>query len=60
MPTKATLRQTKYYKYHTTKYTLKLNTTTDKDVIDKIENTAKQLNISKQGAIKHLIKKSED
>lgn len=60
MPTKATVRQTKYDKDHTIKYTLKLNITTDKDVIDKIENTAKRLNTSKQGAIKYLIKKSEE
>lgn len=60
MPTKATINQTKYDKDHTIRYTLKLNTTTDKSIIDLIENTAKKHNISKQGAIKHLIKKSEE
>ena len=60
MPTKASINQTKYDKDHTIRYNLKLNTTTDKVIIDKIENTAKRLGVSKQGAIKHLIKKSED
>lgn len=60
MPTKATINQTKYDKEHTVRYTLKLNTTTDKPIIDIIENTAKELKTSKQGAIKYLIKKSEE
>lgn len=58
MPTKASINQTKYDKDHTVRYNLKLNTTTDKEIIKKIEDTATELKISKQGAIKHLIKNS--
>ena len=58
MPTKASINQTKYDKDHTVRYNLKLNTTTDKEIIQKIEETAKELSTSKQGAIKHLIKKA--
>lgn len=58
MPKKTTLIQDKYDKDHTVKYFLKLNTITDKDIIDKIDNLASKLG-SKQGAIKELIRKSE-
>lgn len=58
MPTKATINQDRYDKEHTIKYFLKLNTSTDKDIIDKIETVSKKVG-SKQGAIKELIKKSE-
>lgn len=58
MPTKASINQTKYDKDHTVRYNLKLNTTTDKEIIQKIEETAKELSTSKQGAIKYLIKKA--
>ena len=58
MPTKASINQTKYDKDHTVRYNLKLNTTTDKDIINKIEKTAQERNISKQGAIKYLIQKA--
>lgn len=57
---KATINQTKYDKDNTTKYFLKLNNKTDKDIIDKIESTAEKLKLSKQGAIKHLIRKNEE
>ena len=59
MPTKASIRQTNYDKDHTVRYNLKLNTTTDKDIIKKIEDTTVKLGVSKQGAIKYLISKSE-
>lgn len=55
-----TINQAKYDKDHTVRYALKLNTTTDKDIIEKIDSTAKTLQLSKQGAIKHLIRKNED
>lgn len=53
---KATIRQNKYDKDHTVRYNLKLNTTTDKDIINKIEDTANSLGLSKQGAIKYLLR----
>ena len=56
MPVKATVNQAKYDKDNTIRYYLKLNIKTDKDIIEVIEKTAKELNISKQGAIKHLIR----
>lgn len=59
MPTKASISQTKYDKDHTVRYNLKLNKVTDKNIIDKIEKTSSKLGVSKQGAIKHLIDKSE-
>lgn len=59
LPTKASISQTKYDKDHTVRYNLKLNKVTDKNIIDKIEKTSSKLGVSKQGAIKHLIDKSE-
>ena len=44
--------QQRYDKVHTTRYQLKLNNKTDKDIIDKL-NTVK----SKQGYIKECIRK---
>ncbi len=58
MAKQITINQNKYDKDHTIKYFLKLNKTTDKDIIDKIEKVAKKVG-SKQGAIKELIRKSE-
>ena len=52
----STINQAKYDKENTVKYFLKLNKTTDKEIIEKIESTAKALGVSKQGAIKQLIK----
>lgn len=57
MPTKASIRQNNYDKDHTVKYTIKLNTTTDKDIIEMID-TLSQTTGSKQGAIKQLIRSS--
>lgn len=59
MPTKSSINQAKYDNEHTVRYSIKLNKTTDKDVIKKIEDTATKLKISKQKAIKYLINKSE-
>ena len=53
----ATVNQAKYDKDNTTKYFLKFNNKTDKDIIDLIELTAKELKLSKQSAIKYLIRK---
>lgn len=54
-----TINQAKYDKENTVRYSLKLNKVTDKTIITLIEETSKELGISKQQAIKHLIKKSE-
>lgn len=54
---KSTVRQNKYDKNNTVRYSIKLNTTTDSDIIQKIEDTATKLQTSKQGAIKHLIRR---
>jgi len=51
-----TLAQAKYDKENVVRYSLKLNKNTDKDVIELIESTAKRLGVSKQVAIKQLIK----
>ena len=59
MPTRASINQTKYDLDHTVRYNIKLNKETDKDIIKKIEDTANKQGLSKQGAIKYLIKKSE-
>ena len=59
MAKKSTINQAKYDKENTVKYSLKLNTTSDKDIIDLIEKTTVEQKISKQGAIKYLIRKSE-
>lgn len=58
MPTKASINQMKYDKEHTIRYNLKLNKITDDDIIKKIEKTSLKLKISKQGAIKYLIRKT--
>lgn len=54
-----TIAQAKYDKENVVRYSLKLNKTTDKEIIEKIETTSKELGESKQQAIKHLIQKSE-
>lgn len=59
MVKKITINQAKYDKDNTVKYSLKLNKVTDKDVIDIIEETSKELGVSKQGAIKHLVRKNK-
>lgn len=51
-----TIAQAKYDKENVVRYSLKLNKTTDKEVIEKIESTSKSLGVSKQEAIKQLIK----
>lgn len=51
-----TIAQAKYDKENVVRYSLKLNKTTDKEVIEKIESTSKTLGVSKQEAIKQLIK----
>ena len=56
MPTKASINQTKYDKDHTVRYNLKLNTTTDEDIIETIESIALDIKTSKQGAIKYIIR----
>lgn len=56
MPSKSTIRQTKYDNDHTVRYALKLNKTTDRDIILEIERTARILETSKQGAIKGLLR----
>lgn len=56
MPSKSTIRQNRYDNDHTVRYTLKLNTTTDNDIIEAIEEIVKIHKVSKQGAIKGLIR----
>ena len=51
-----TIAQAKYDRENVVRYSLKLNKTTDKEVIEKIESTSKTLGVSKQEAIKQLIK----
>lgn len=51
MPTKASIRQTRYDKSHCRTYGLKLNNTIDKDIIDKLASVP-----SMQGYIKRLIR----
>lgn len=58
MPTKASVNQAKYDKDNTTNYHLKLNNKTDKDIIALIEKVMAEQNVTKQGAIKYLIRKS--
>jgi hypothetical protein len=60
LPTKASIRQTKYDKDHTVRYNLKLNTETDKDIIETIETIALDLKTSKQGAIKYIVRVYSD
>ena len=51
MPTKASIRQTKYDSTHCRTYGLKLNLTTDADIIKKLSSVQ-----SMQGYIKQLIR----
>lgn len=51
MPTKATQRQARYDKAHTTRIYLKLNNTTDADVIAQLQKVD-----NRQGYIKALIR----
>ena len=51
MPTKATIRQTRYDRSHCRTYGLKLNNEIDKDVIEKLASVP-----SMQGYIKQLIR----
>lgn len=51
MPTKSTIRQARYDKDHTKKIIMKLNTTTDRDILDRLDSVP-----SKQGYIKRLIR----
>lgn len=60
MPKPNTLAQAKYDKENVVRYSLKLNKTTDKEVIELIESTSKKLELTKQQAIKYLITKKED
>ena len=55
MPTKKSLSQTKYDKAHCRTYGLKLNTTTDADIIEKLSSVP-----SMQGYIKQLIRADID
>lgn len=57
MPTKATIRQVRYDKEHTIKYTLKLNKESDEDILKAIDKLVNK-DMSKQGAIKYLIRKA--
>ena len=58
MAKKSTITQAKYDKDNTLRYTLKLNVNTDKEIIDIINNTVTAQGLTKQGAIKYLIKKA--
>jgi hypothetical protein len=58
MAKKSTITQAKYDKDNTVRYGLKLNVNTDKDIIDIINDTVKTQKLTKQGAIKYLIKKA--
>lgn len=51
MPTKASIRQTRYDSTHCRTYGLKLNLTTDADIIKKLSSVS-----SMQGYIKQLIR----
>lgn len=51
MPTKATQRQARYDRTHSTRYALKLNNTTDADIISKLSSVG-----NVQGYIKSLIR----
>lgn len=57
MAKKSTIRQNKYDKKHTEFIGLKLNKETDKDILDKIHETMQKEDLSKQGAIKKIIRK---
>lgn len=57
MSTKTSKNQAKYDKEHTEFIGLKLNKETDKDILDRIHNTMQKDKLSKQGAIKKLIRK---
>jgi hypothetical protein len=58
MAKKSTITQYKYDKDNTVRYALKLNVNTDKEIIDIINDTVKTQKLTKQGAIKYLIKKA--
>lgn len=56
---KQSKNQAKYDKAHIEQISLKLNKEYDKDILDKIHNTMQKDNVSKQGAIKKLIRNNE-
>lgn len=55
-----TIAQAKYDKENVVRYSLKLNKTTDKEIIQKIESVSQKKNLTKQQTIKYLIMKNEE